>query len=303
MSTHIPIEDWHDWYEEDFEVPPGLNVGEDDPWMGLHTQKEEAVSGIPNLEGSEANDGARHSNGDEVEAQTSTIVSSDDRELQVEPAAVYSDDPFQPSNGKALNGEPPERYWDEPEPLEEFDGELSELMYALDDDVTSISRKLRIGEFVASINSATDVQRLRIIQLLENFTNTRLRRWLPWLRSKEWTGHSLILLLEFQDIWDRNKEWWEADYWDERIGSWIPVFNRATLSLDASYELIHQRLNCSPGEVISHNWLEEWNDLGLYMQGFDSFASFALFRAEYNDNGDWRDTLGLPTDDDYDGFA
>ena len=298
MSTHTSIEDWHDWYEEDFEVPPGLNVGEDDPWMDLHAQKEEDVSGTPSLEGSKGNDG------DEAEAQISPIVPSDDRELQDEPAeAVYSDDPFQPSNGKALSGEPPERYWDEPEPLEEYDGELSELMYALDDDVTGISRKLRIGEFVASMNHATNAHRLRITQLLENFTNARLRRWLPWLRNKEWTGHTLILFLEFRNVWDSSTEWWEADYWDARMGSWIPVFNRATLSLDASYELIHQRLNCSPREVISDNWLEEWNDLGLYMQGFDSFASFALFRAEYNDDGDWRDELGLPADDDYGGFA
>ena len=284
-------------------MSPDSSVGGDDPWVDRHDQKEGVVSGTFRLEGSQDNHGAQRSYVDEVEAQTSATLSSDDDELQDEPAAgVYSDDPLQPSSGEALSEDLPGSRWDEPEPQEEYDGELSELMYALDEDVTGISRKLKIGEFVSSINQVSTDQHLRVAQLLENFTNARLRSWLPWLRNKKWTGHSLVLFLEFHDVWDSNRKWWEAAYWDARVGSWIPVFNSGTLSLDASYVLIHRRLHCAPEEVISEFWLEEWNDLGLYMLGFPSFASFALFRAEYNDDGDWRDELDLPTGDDYGEF-
>jgi hypothetical protein len=81
---------------------------------------------------------------------------------------------------------------DEPQPLSEYDGELRQRLYAIDeDDDDTLGVGLRIGQWVATkMESAVSNQRGQI----EEFDSKRLRRWLPWLDQQEWTAGNLLLL-------------------------------------------------------------------------------------------------------------
>ena len=189
--------------------------------------------------------------------------------------------------------------YDAPEPLAEYDSGLSEPQYTPDHNVSDLSRRLKIDQLVAHIADATIPQRTKISDLLNDFSDARLRQWLQWLHNQDWTGHSLLLFLEFRSLWDVNNQWWESSYWDEALHCWYPVFNRGNLTLDASYDLIRQRLHCQAGDVIGKTWLEEWDFFNLWKSGFQSFASFVLFRARFGDTAEWRSELGLYVNDSY----
>lgn len=180
--------------------------------------------------------------------------------------------------------------WDDPEPLTEFDSELRQPLYAIDeDDDDTLASKLRIDEWVATrLRAATSNQRDQIAKLLEELGNSRLRRWLPWLDKQEWIGDSLLLFLRFRLHWDLNPHWWEYSYWDWRAHCWYPTRSRSALSLTASYELIHRRLGHSPNQIIDETWLGDWLELGLWKCGFASFASFAVFRAGFEPGENWQ---------------
>ena len=111
-----------------------------------------------------------------------------------------------------------------------------------------------------------------------------------------WTGHSLLLFLEFRALWDSSPEWWESSYWSHRLGHWLLSSNRMNLSRDATYVLVQRRIHCEPDEIIDPFWLEEWDDPAVWECGILSFASFAVFRAELNNDEDWRSRLSWSPD-------
>ena len=188
---------------------------------------------------------------------------------------------------------------DEPEPQEEYDPGLSEPLYTSDNSVTDLSRDIKIDELLARISHANETQRLQITEFLLERSVGRLRHWLPWLRSRAWTGDSLLLFLEFRNLWDNNRQWWEWTYWDKFLECWHPRFVHGSLTLDDSYVLIHLRLDRRVNEIIDRNWLDEWAHFGLWQFEFPSFARFALFRAWLGDDEEWRNKLGLYDDDSY----
>ena len=187
--------------------------------------------------------------------------------------------------------------WDEPEPLAEYDGELRQPLYAIDDD-DALGIELRIDQWVAAKLGATPIdQHDQIVELFGEFGGNRLRSWLPWLNKQEWTAGNLLLFLRFRLIWDSNPHWWEYSFWDWRSYCWYPTRNRYTLSLSDSYELIHRRPGHSPKEIIDETWLGDWLELGLWKCGFSSFASFAVFRAGFELNDNWQRHLDWSTTD------
>lgn len=201
-----------------------------------------------------------------------------------------------------------ESEWDEPQPLSEYDGELRQPLYAIDeDDDDALGVDLRIDQWLATkLGSATSNQRGQIAELLGEFDSQRLRRWLPWLDKQEWTAGSLLLFLRFRIVWDLNPHWWEYSFWDWRSYCWYPTRNRYILSLNDSYDLIHRRLDHSPKEIIDETWLGDWLELALWQRGFPSFASFAVFRAGFEPSENWQRHLDWNTVDDsgrYDGAS
>ena len=188
--------------------------------------------------------------------------------------------------------------WDEPEPLTEYDSELRQPLYDIEDD-TAISSELRIDQWVATkLGNATNNQRGQIAELLGEFDGRRLRRWLPWLDKQEWTAGNLLLFLRFRLVWDLNPHWWEYSFWDWRSYCWHPTRNRYALSLTDSYDLIHRRLDYSPKEIIDETWLGDWLGLALWKRGFPSFASFAVFRAGFAPSENWQRQLDWNIADD-----
>ena len=179
---------------------------------------------------------------------------------------------------------------DEPEPLAEYDSDLSEKLHIFE-DVSGIYRNIKIDEFVAGISSSTDTQRAHISQLLEGMSAGRLRSWLPWLWDQDWTGHSLLLFLDFRiNYWEKTPEWWEYTFGRSSQGHWwtYPSSSYNMLSRDATYDLVHARLDYPSREIIDEAWLKDWEDFALWKRGFPSFAGFAVFRAEIVDGEDWR---------------
>ena len=186
---------------------------------------------------------------------------------------------------------------DEPEPLAEYDSELAEALYYTSEDTEIRPIDLRLDELISSIECATETQRNQIYALLSKFSSKRLSNWLKWLHDQEWIGQSLLLFLEFRDLWADTPQWWEYSVWSHWLDRWWFYSNPSVLSRDAAYEVIQQRLHCQPDEIIEESWFRDWDDLALWRHGFTSFASFVVFRAGLNAGEDWmsylsRESLG-----------
>ena len=194
-------------------------------------------------------------------------------------------------------------YHDDLEPLSEYDSELRQPLYVIDEDDATLSNELMVDRWVAtSLRNATGIEKERISALLRQLTGRRLRYWLRWVEQQEWNGHSLLLFLRFREHWNANPHWWECSFWDRRMVRWHPTRSRYSLSLDASYELVQRRLGHSPGAVIDESWLGDWLELRLWERGFPSFASFAVFRAGFQLGENWQRHLDWDPADDGDGF-
>ena len=215
------------WKEEDFVESPSPIFRESDPWEDSPYYGEPTES---QFRGQQPDDTVEN-----VDAQT--IVDDDSGSAWIdwfadESAEYDPDDNVSAGELEILKelvgGQPSSANWisddyggglneldrDEPEPQEEYDPNLSEPLYAPDNGVTDLSRKLEIDELVDRMSDADDTQRGRITELLSELSSGQLRRWLPWLRNQDWTGHSLLIFLEFRNLWDNNCQWWEWTYWD-----------------------------------------------------------------------------------------
>ena len=192
-------------------------------------------------------------------------------------------------------------YYDDLEPLSEYDDELRQPLYVITDDDATLFQALTVDQWVNTrLQDATTAEKAQIAALLRELTDRRLRYWLHWMNQQEWNGHTLLLFLHFRKHWDANPHWWETNAWDRRTFCWYPVRRRYSLSLNASYELVRRRLEHSPGVMIDEAWLADWLELRLWERGFLSFASFAVFRAGFQPGENWQRHLDDPpaTDDD-----
>ena len=192
-------------------------------------------------------------------------------------------------------------YYDDLEPLSEYDDELRQPLYVISDDDATLHQDIMVDQWVNTrLRDATPTEKAQIAALLRELNLRRLQRWLPWLNQQEWNGHSLLVFLHFRKHWDANPHWWDISFWDRRVSCWYPVRSRYSLSLNASYELVHRRLEHSPGVMIDEAWLADWLELHLWERGFPSFASFAVFRAGFQPGENWQRHLDDPpaTDDD-----
>ena len=184
-------------------------------------------------------------------------------------------------------------FWDDPEPLAEYDPDLSEPLYP-EDTSTGLSRTLRIGAFLSTIEQLAESQREFIIGLLEEFTTNQLRAWLRWLYMKDWNGTSLLLFLEFQrEYWLETSAWWELTFWSKDQHRWISRHSPYALSRDEMYDLIQHRIDFTPSEVIDWSWLDDWNSRQMWRRGFYSFAKFALFRSKIHPGESWTQHMNL----------
>ena len=172
--------------------------------------------------------------------------------------------------------------WDEPDYFAEIDSDLHEPLYVVDYSITELSRGLTLDYFLSSLTLSPQ-QKDQIMVLLEELSLRRLRSWLPWLQECEWTGHSLLLFLQFRRLWESEtrSDWWESCYWHSQAGSWLSSYSRYTLSLNATYELVQNRLEYQWHEIIDDQWYTDWVDREVWQLGFPTFASFALLRAQF----------------------
>ncbi len=175
-----------------------------------------------------------------------------------------------------------------PEPVEEFDSERRQAYFDLGAaEAVDIKWRLLINELIAALGAVKDTLGADISELLWNFCYRRSYR-LTWLKQQAWGSDSLLRFLEFLDCWESNPDWWETYFYDRRLAAWRPTWNRSSLSLDSCYSLIQLRHGYTAEEVIDPEWFEDWQKFELWVQGYPSFVSFAIFRAGLRSNDDWR---------------
>ena len=267
------------WSSEDFIEPVEENIVEDDPW-DCDTIPEWAIDNDTKSSTaplSQPFDGTAVP----VELPNDDLLSGADDAYEVHygleeplPAINYT---------KSINLSA----FEEPEPDTEGKSELRQSLYDQFDRDLNISQRIKINEFIATLEAAEEDQVSHIVESLEVLGNAKLMRWLPWLRDQAWTGSSLSLFLEFRVIWESTPQWWETSFWSDRDG-WRLYYNAYSMSLDDAYELIQSRLGCSPDEVVDKQWVEEWESQTPWRYGFLSFGSFIIFRSALNDHTDWR---------------
>lgn len=178
--------------------------------------------------------------------------------------------------------------FDEPEPEGEFIGGLSQELHIPDGGIHNLRQTLELDEFLAYVGEMTDCQRYRIEETLLSFSAPRRANWLRWMKLKEWTGKSLLLFLQFYDLWNETPMWWEYLYFSTSSDAWELHYNSATLSREKCYNLALLRLGYRVDAIIDESWFEDWDDFGLWRHGFNSFASFAVFRAGVSPGEDWK---------------
>lgn len=287
------------WTAEDFIDTITPEVVEDDPWADpmegyqLSTSSDKEDQLIYKTISAPSIGDLANINADEPDE---VALSDEEDWSDVEFVDSGWEDRTSPYN--YLNGSE-EIGWDEPEPEVEYDPDLREALHVVDYDTSDLARRLKINELVSSIEDATKIQKERIIDLLDRLSAGRLRSWSPWLREQQWTGHSMILFLEFREVWDSKREWWEYCFWSKRFECWWSNLNDNPLTLDETYYMIHRRIDCNPYEVVDENWLDDWDYFALYKRGFHSFAQFALYRASLKPDEDWKSDIGVRDDEFY----
>ncbi len=281
------------WSDEDFTNPPNLDVVEDDPWSISPNRADANVAQNLQIEGQLPSKASDNSN--TKSDATAPVGQTEDSQLTDAKTDIDDLEPTEEddwgSDDLHLADQVGLDYYvdnlDEPEPLAEYDSDLSETLYELDSDISNLTLRLRVDEFIAGVEHATDNHREELSEALNELGSRRLSHLLLWLKRKNWTGHSLLLFINFRAVWDDNPDWWEYIVWRSGFDTLWRYSNSGVLSRDACYELIHSRLHCNPHEVIDERWYEDWDNFVLWKRGFPSFASFALYRAGLNDCEDW----------------
>lgn len=269
------------WTAEDLTDPTRPDVEEDDPWavtLPKADSKEYPAAHIPPSTGNDQPEATRMA--DFGDADLSNIDE-------------WCDDCLPPLD---LDDEIIAEDWDEPEPLAEADSDLKEPLYSSDNTVTGRSHVFKIDELISRVKPMSETQRQEIDALLKDFSIKRLRRWLPWLRKRDWSGRSLLLFLQFRKVWESERRYWEYSFWHRGLKCWYPTYHPNNLNRDATYKLIQNRLDCTPEAVINEDWFEEWKYSALWARGFPSFASFAVLRAEFDEK--WRDHVDSDLDNE-----
>ena len=173
----------------------------------------------------------------------------------------------------------------------DYRADLRVAIYDLGEIELSWSPLLGIDEFIAQVDEVSAEERERVFELLTGLGSARLRRWLPWLKDQEWTGHTLSLFLGFWELWDQSSEYWVHLQWSPNAKFWFTWINRNCLTLDQSFAIVQSRKHLDPDLIIDPEWLDDWESIDAWIrvkQGFYSFAAFVEYRSKLSYGEDWR---------------
>ena len=272
------------------------DTSEDDPWdpKPFSTQNSHTSSITTNVFSLTQSNNAQKSLpvGDEKAATSPSLPSPQD-----ELTNDYSDAPDDEFQGD-YDADPDPELYDEPVPFAEYDPDLSEEIYSTVESIDLTDVEIRLDMFLSPL-SLSEEEDKRIRNYLTDFSRARLSNWLPWLNSKEWTGKTLLLFIQFHAYWESNPEWWERRWHFKRYG-WHPTKSPMSnvLSRDDAYLIVHFRIEFPSYEMIDPLWFDEWDYHSLWRYGFYSFAQFAKFRATLNEDEDWESLIDWQSADE-----
>ncbi len=261
------------WNAEDFIDQLAPNVIEREPWDPLSLIERSYYSTSHAPENSNA--------ASELE-KLSYLADTRAASSTPQPEVAYDQTVF-----SDYDAESPE----DPVPTMEFDPNLGDDLYQETEFIDLTDIDVRLDLFLSSAILSED-QDIQIRNHLNKFSKARLSNWLPWLNSKEWAAHTLLLFIQFYNHWESNPEWWESRWHHRRCG-WqpqrMPLSN--ILSRDEAYKIVHLRIGLDAEDMIDSGWFEEWDYHSLWRHGFPSFAAFASFRAALNDEEEWQSLI------------
>ena len=180
------------WIADDFADTPNQEGIEYDPWAVLSAYDElNSHSPSVDTDAEFAEPAFDHSELSDNDDDPWPLDSEASREW----VTLLNWDQEQPGSGPALiaanslgTDESGGQSLDDPEPLAEFDSELGQPLYEPNDDTRGLPWQLRIDKLLVHIDEISDVQRQEITETLLEFSQQRLKKWLPWLQEKTMDG-------------------------------------------------------------------------------------------------------------------
>lgn len=266
--------DLDSWNTQDFIDHPASSPTEDDPWDPLTLL--ERASSSPDTTPLEV----------QFTPYESQPTETSHDELYI--PGDWPEDDFAPDPGDEL--------LDEPILTEEFDPDLRSELYGAFDSIDIAHVDIRLDLFLAGVGLSEEQYR-QVSNYLKTFSKIKRSNWLTWLASKVWTDQTLLLFVQFLAYWEDNPEWWESNWYDPRYG-WLPSTSPSsnTLSRDNAYCIVHDRIDFPPDKMIDSSWFDEWDCYSLWQYDYPTFASFAKFRAELDDDEEWESLIEWETE-------
>ena len=195
-----------DWVAEDFMDTVPVDLREHDPWsVDALRDNKPGSDGLPASHSSSLEPGGRDENGGVADPDEGLFGVTEVGDSLEEPFEVLRDVETSPRDdwdyeqppSDALGaadaiGEPPSFYdatlaaecLDEPEPVAEYEDDLSETLYESDVDTADLPRLIAVDEFVNGVEDATLEQRGEIGELVGELNKRRLFNLLRWMEGK-----------------------------------------------------------------------------------------------------------------------
>ena len=189
-----------------------------------------------------------------------------------------------------------------PDLLYDYRSDLAVHLYEAVDVGLNLTPLLGIDELISRLENISTDESEQVRDLLSGLSLARLRRLLPWLTHREWTGNTLVLFLRFWEIWDQCTEYWVRLQWSPGVKFWFTWANRNSMTLECAYAIVLRRRDFDPEMVIDPEWLDDWESIDVWVRvksGFYSFASFAEYRSGFKYGEDWRTTSDVSLDSEF----
>ena len=78
-----------------------------------------------------------------------------------------------------------------------------------------------------------------------------------------------MLFMEFWlEYWMETQEWWQVNIRAKEHYMRMSIYNYQSLSRDGMYELVQNRMDYDPSEIIDWSWLDDWNSRQMWKRGF-----------------------------------
>ena len=189
--------------------------------------------------------------------------------------------------------------FDENDLIFEYEDDAYEPLHSLIVEAPQYSRNIRINQWLATIEFRDEEIDKYITEQLNNLPSDSFRYLINWLSNRQWEYYELWKFIEFRGFYNQSKQFWVFLDWDPKFKYWKLLYNRYRLGLNASLQLVRNRIHLAGSEIIDDEWLADWQELSpsaLYINDCLSFSNFALYRSGLSIAEDWQRRMDIGYD-------